>query len=165
MLSKDLIIKGTRDMAQPPSDVQTTLTFQRKLLEAPDLDAFLEDNADQMVTPRLCYTLAGLCREKGRTAGQVIRLADLARTYGHQIFNGTRRPSRDKLIQICFGLGLDVEEAQSLLKIAEKSPLYPKLLRDAAIMRCLHDGKTVLQIQELLDRLGLTLLGEGESHE
>jgi hypothetical protein len=58
-----------------------------------------------------------------------------------------------------------VEEAQSLLKIAEKSPLYPKLLRDAAIMRCLHDGKTVLQIQELLDRLGLTLLGEGESHE
>ena len=59
----------------------------------------------------------------------------------------------------------DVEEAQALLKMAEKSPLYPKLLRDAAIMRCLHEGKTVLQIQELLDRLGLTLLGEGESHE
>jgi hypothetical protein len=152
-------------MAQPPSEVQTTLTFQRRLLEASDFDAFLEDNAAQMVTPRLCYYLAGLCRDKGRTAGQVIRLADLARTYGHQIFNGTRKPSRDKLIQICFGLGLDVEEAQALLKMAEKSPLYPKLLRDAAIMRCLHEGKTVLQIQELLDRLGLTLLGEGESHE
>lgn len=152
-------------MAQPPSEVQTTLTFQRRLLEASDFDAFLEDNAAQMVTPRLCYYLAGLCRDKGRTAGQVIRLADLARTYGHQIFNGTRKPSRDKLIQICFGLGLDVEEAQALLKMAEKSPLYPKLLRDAAIMRCLHKGKTVLQIQELLDRLGLTLLGEGESHE
>jgi hypothetical protein len=152
-------------MAQPPSDAQTTLAFQRRLLEALDFDAFLEDNADQMVTPRLCYYLAGLCRDKGRTAGQVIRLADLARTYGHQIFNGTRRPSRDKLIQICFGLGLDVEEAQSLLKMAEKSPLYPRLLRDAAIMRCLHDGKTMLQIQELLYRLGLTLLGEGESHE
>lgn len=152
-------------MAQHPLELQTTLTFQRRLLEAPDFDTFLENNAAQMVTPRLCYYLAGLCRDKGRTAGQVIRLADLARTYGHQIFNGTRRPSRDKLIQICFGLGLDVEEAQSLLKMAEKSPLYPKLLRDAAIMRCLHDGKTVLQVQELLDRLGLTLLGEGESHE
>lgn len=78
-------------MAQPPSEVQTTLTFQRRLLEAPDFDAFLEDNAAQMVTPRLCYYLAGLCRDKGRTAGQVIRLADLARTYGHQIFNGTRK--------------------------------------------------------------------------
>jgi transcriptional regulator with XRE-family HTH domain len=108
--------------------------------------------------------LAELCREKA-ARGQVIRRADLARTYGHQIFNGTRRPSRDKLIQICFGLGLDVEEAQALLKKAEKSPLYPKLLRDAAVMRCLHDGKTVQQPQELLDRLGLTLLGEGESHE
>jgi hypothetical protein len=58
-----------------------------------------------------------------------------------------------------------VEGAQALLKVAEKSPLYSKLLRDAAIMRCLHDGKTVLQLQELLNRLGLTLLGEGESHE
>lgn len=152
-------------MAHPPSEIQTTLNFQRRLLEAPDFDAFLQDNATQMVTPQLCYFLARLCREKGLTAGQVIRLAGLARTYGHQIFNGTRRPSRDKLIQICFGLGLDVEGAQALLKVAEKSPLYPKLLRDAAIMRCLHDGKTVLQLQELLNRLGLTLLGEGESHE
>jgi len=152
-------------MAQPPPDGQTTLSFQQRLLEAPSFDAFLADKAAWMGTPRLCYTLAELCREKGRTAGQVIRRADLARTYGHQIFNGTRRPSRDKLIQICFGLGLDVEEAQALLKKAEKSPLYPKLLRDAAVMRCLHDGKTVQQAQELLDRLGLTLLGEGESHE
>jgi len=152
-------------MAHLSSEVQTTLAFQRRLLEAPDFDAFLEDNAAQMVTPRLCYYLAGLCQNKGRTAGQVIRQAGLARTYGHQIFNGTRRPSRDKLIQICFGLGLNVEEAQVLLKMAEKSPLYPKLLRDAAIMRCLHDGRTVLQIQELLERLGLTLLGEGEFHE
>ena len=152
-------------MAQLPSDDQTTLSFQRRLLESPDFDAFVQDNTALMVTPRLCYYLAELCREKGRTAGQVIRLAGLARTYGHQIFNGTRKPSRDKLIQICFGLGLKVEEAQSLLKIAEKSPLYPKLLRDAAIMRCLHEGKTKLQIQELLDRLGLTLLGEGDSHE
>jgi hypothetical protein len=152
-------------MAQPPSDVQTTLTFQRKLMEAPDFDAFLEDNATQMVTPRLCYYLAGLCRDKGCTAGQVIRQAELARTYGHQIFNGTRKPSRDKLLQICFGLRLDVEETQALLKMAEKSLLYPKILRDAAIMRCLHDGKTMPQVQALLDRLGLTLLGEGETHE
>ncbi len=38
-------------MAHPPSEVQTTLNFQRKLLEAPDFDAFLQDNATQMVTP------------------------------------------------------------------------------------------------------------------
>lgn len=85
--------------------------------------------------------------------------------HGHQIFNGTRRPSRDKLIQICFGLGLTVEAAQALLKTAEKSPLYPKLLRDAAIMRCLHDGKTLPQVQELLARLGLTLLDGGDRYD
>lgn len=152
-------------MAQPPEQPQTTRTLEQRLYEAPDFDAFLEGNAGQMTTPRLCYSLARLCRDKGLTAGQAIQRAGLHRTYGHQIFNGTRRPSRDKLIQISFGLGLDVEETQALLKMVEKSPLYPKLLRDAAIMRCLHDGKTVLQVQELLERLGLTLLDGGERHE
>ncbi|NLV57521.1 MAG: helix-turn-helix transcriptional regulator [Clostridiales bacterium] len=152
-------------MAKPPGQAQTTHTLQRRLFEAPDFDAFLQDNAAWMTTPRLCYYLAGLCREKGRTAGEVIRLAGLDRTYGYQLFNGTRKPSRDKLIQICFGLELSVVEAQALLKMGEKSPLYPKILRDAAIMRCLHDEKTLLQVQELLDRLGLTLLDGGERHE
>ncbi len=152
-------------MARAPSqETQTTHTLQRRLFEAPDFEAFVEDNGASLATPRLCHTLARLCRQKGCTAGQAIRLAGLDRTYGHQIFNGTRNPSRDKLIQLAFGLGLDVEETQALLKTAQKSPLYPRLLRDAAIMRCLHDGKTAPQTQELLDRLGLTPLGGGEKN-
>jgi hypothetical protein len=63
------------------------------------------------------------------------------------------QPLPDKLIQICFGLGLDVEEAQALLKKAEQSPLYPNFA-DAAVMRCLHDGKPCSS-PGTADRLGL----------
>ena len=84
---------------------------------------------------KLCYRLAELCRTHGLRPVEVIRRAGLDRTYGHQLFNGTRKPSRDKLMQLAFGLGLTVEETQSLLKEARKSLLYSKILRDAAIMR------------------------------
>ena len=58
---------------------------------------------------------------------QVIERSQIERTYGHQLFNGTRRPSRDKVLQLALGLGLSVDETQRLLRAAGKSPLYPRL--------------------------------------
>lgn len=90
---------------------------------------------------------------------RVIKAASIDRTYGHQIFNGTRRPSRDKLLQLAFGFGLKVEETQRLLRLAEKNPLYPKIKRDAAILHSLAEGKSLMETQELLQSLELTILG------
>ncbi|HPF86582.1 MAG TPA: helix-turn-helix transcriptional regulator [Candidatus Limiplasma sp.] len=140
----------------------STREIQRRLFAASNFDLFLEENADGMHTPKLCYHLTELCRSHALKPVEVIRRADLDRTYGHQLFNGTRKPSRDKLIQLAFGLGLTVEETQELLKTAQKSALYPKLLRDAAIMRCLYEGKTIDDAQTLLGRLGLTPIGGGD---
>jgi hypothetical protein len=147
-------------MAKPQNGrAHTTRTMQRMLFSAPDFETYARDNAPLLTTPRLCYYLCGLCRKLGSTPGQVIRRSGVDRTYGHQIFNGTRKPSRDKLLQLAFGFGLTVDGTQEMLKTAQKSPLYPLLLRDAAVMRCLHDGKTILEAQEMLNRMGLTLLG------
>ena len=85
--------------------------------------------------------------------------AQLDRVYGHQIFTGRYHPSRDKVIQLAFGFGLDEAEAQTLLKVARKPELYPKVERDAAILYCLHGGKTLIETQILLSELGLVLLG------
>jgi transcriptional regulator with XRE-family HTH domain len=150
-------------MAGSRSDAEnSTREMQRKLFAAPDFEGFLKENAGGMLTPKVCYRLAELCQTHGLRPVEVIRRADLDRTYGHQLFNGTRKPSRDKLLQLAFGLGLDVEETQDLLKIARKSLLYPKILRDAAIMRCLFEGKSIDDVQTLLGSLDLTPIGEGD---
>lgn len=141
---------------------ESTREIERRLFAAPDFGDFLEENGAGMLTPQICYHLSELCRTRGIKAVEVIRRADLERTYGHQLFNGTRRPSRDKLLQLAFGFGLSVEETQELLKVARKSLLYPKLLRDAAVMRCLYEHKSLGDVQELLSQLGLTLLGGEE---
>jgi transcriptional regulator with XRE-family HTH domain len=90
---------------------------------------------------------------------QVIRKAGIERSYGHQLFNGTRKPSRDKVIQLAFGLGLDLDETQKMLQLAQKSPLYPKIKRDAAIVYCLTHDKDIMETQTMLHSLDLTLLG------
>ena len=140
-------------------DEVSTGTLQRQLFRTHDLPAFFRQNQRAMEVPALTEYLRQLCEARGLVPERVIRAASIDRTYGHQIFNGTRRPSRDKVLQLAFGLGAEVEETQRLLRLADRSPLYPKLRRDAAILHCLHERKSLLETQELLQALGMTILG------
>jgi len=119
----------------------------------------MERNASDMEIPEFHGYITNLCRTTRQVPEQVIKRAGIERTYGHQLFNGTRKPSRDKVIQLAFGLMLDVDGAQKLLQIAQKSPLYPKIKRDAAILYCINSQKNILETQSVLHNLGLTLLG------
>ncbi len=141
-----------------------TSTLLRRLFKAPNLKTFAEGNADFLDLPAFHDYIRQLCAEAGVAPEQAIRQAGLDRTYGHQLFNGTRRPSRDKVIQLAFGFGLDVDGAQELLKRACKSALYPYILRDAAILRCLNERLSVIEAQAVLHELGLTLLGGDRTH-
>ncbi|HEX2979121.1 MAG TPA: hypothetical protein VHO48_02550 [Anaerolineaceae bacterium] len=149
-------------MAEQNQKAGRTSALLRKLFNTRNLEKFIERNAAVMEIPAFHAYISELCSDRGQVPEQVIKRAGIERTYGHQLFNGTRKPSRDKVIQLAFGLDLDLDGAQKLLKIAQKSPLYPKIKRDAAIIYCLQHGKDILDTQAVLHELGLTLLG-GES--
>ena len=136
-----------------------TSDFLRRLFKTSDLEGFLQRHENELDPPLFHIYISGICEANGLIPEQVIKRANIERTYGHQLFNGTRHPSRDKAIQLAFGLGLDVDAAQRLLQAAQFSPLYPKLKRDAAILYCLEHKLDVLELQSLLQALGLTLLG------
>lgn len=131
-----------------------------QLFKTASFSRFLEQNEAVMQMQKFHVSLCSLCEEKGLVREHIIKRAGIERTYGHQIFRGTREPSRDKVIQLAFGFPLTVEEAQKLLKIAGKSPLYPRLKRDAAIIFCLNRKDSMVEVQLLLNSLGLSLLGE-----
>ncbi|MDK2982066.1 MAG: hypothetical protein PWQ55_2413 [Chloroflexota bacterium] len=142
-----------------PSSIPTS-DFLRQLVKTSDLESFIERHGDEMDPPEFHVFISELCSASGQVPEHVILRADIERTYGHQLFNGTRNPSRDKVIQLAFGLGLDVDAAQKLLLVAQFSPLYPKLKRDAAILYCLEHELDIMEVQSLLQSLGLTLLGK-----
>ena len=124
-----------------------------------NIGSFIKNNSDNMETRRFADYLKDLCKEKNVVQEHIILRSDIDRTYGHQIFRGLHMPSRDKTIQIAFGFGLNVEETQVLLRFARHSALYPKFKRDAVIIFCLNRQKTVVETQNLLYELGLTILG------
>ena len=136
----------------------TTNTLLKKLVSGKSLQRVLDSEAETFSEIPLSEYLRRLCEERDLVPEQVIKKAQIDRTYGHQLFNGTRNPSRDKLIQLAMGFGLSLEETQTLLKKAGKSMLYPKLKRDAACIYGISHGMNVMELQELLLSVDVPLL-------
>lgn len=140
----------------------STSALMGKLFKSTNIKRFLDKNAFFMGALPFHEYIRQKCNEMGVVPEQVIKRSDIERTYGHQLFRGLRAPSRDKVIQLVFGFGLDVEDSQELLKIARKSILYPKIKRDAAILFCIKHGMDIFDTQTVLQELGIALLGEGD---
>ena len=103
--------------------------------------------------------LSDWCRDHQEVPEQIIRRANLEKSYGHQLFSGKRKPSRDTVIQLAFALHAYVAEAQEMLKITRKSLLYPRIKRDTVIIYCLHNHVSLVDTEIILHDLGLPILG------
>jgi len=137
---------------------KNTTRLLNELKNAKSFVGFADKNADAFSDESISDYLQRLCFERNVELAQVIRRSGIDRTYGYQLFNGRRTPSRDKLIQLGFGFPLVLSELQMLLRTAGKSQLYPRIRRDAAIIYGLNNNYTVTQMQELLEEQELPLL-------
>ena len=137
----------------------TTGNLLKRIFKTKSLSTYLKENEEHLHPEDFCTCLKELCRKKNLIAERVIEKGEIERTYGHQLFNGTRRPSRDKVLQLAFGLEATVEETQKMLRAAGKSALYPRLKRDAVILYCLKNRIPFLETQDILESYGLTIIG------
>lgn len=74
----------------------------------------------------------------------------MSEVYLHQVFSGHRTPSRSRLICLCYGLSVSMEQAQALLRQSGYAQLYPKNRRDAIILYGLHNGLPLCQVNDQL---------------
>ena len=103
-----------------------------------------------------------LLKQKGMRRADVARDSLLDRKYIYQIFDGTKTPSRDKLIAMAFGLQLSAEEAQTMLKVSKNRELYVRDRRDAIILFALQRNMSIFETNDLLYEYGYTVLGVPE---
>ena len=147
-------------VSEKTSEKVSTDSLLKKILRTKNLNSFLQRNEQYLRPEAFPEMLRSLCERRGLVPERVIQRAQIDRTYGHQLFNGTRRPSRDKVLQLAISIGLSLEETQQLLQAAGRSPLYPRLKRDAALIFCLKNGYDMMETQEILGKYEISLLGE-----
>ncbi|MCI8403775.1 MAG: helix-turn-helix transcriptional regulator [Clostridia bacterium] len=129
-----------------------------KILKNSSLDAYLAENGGEMAENPICYYLTAVLNEKGLKKSEVIKKSNVQTNYAYQIFSGLKIPSRDKLIALCFGMDVSLDEAQTLLKYTGFAPLYPRNKRDIVIVSALENGESVIRCNITLDELNLSPL-------
>jgi hypothetical protein len=88
--------------------------------------------------------------ERGLKKNIVVRRSRLNQTFAYQIMAGMRHPSRDKLVQLCFGMRLNEAEASELLERGGASALRPYDRRDVIIAFCLNRHLEISACDDLL---------------
>ena len=132
------------------------------LFKERSLERFLQRNESTYLITDFSGYISSWCREHHEVPEQVIRRANLEKSFGHQLFSGKRKPSRDTVIQLAFAMDADVAKTQEMLKIARKSLLYPRIKRDTVIIYCLHNRISLLDTEIILEDLDLPVLGGRE---
>ena len=132
-------------MAKKMSELKTEeLTAELKLTK--DIEDYLD--FDELAPVSLAEYINALVENKKTKLSIVARKAHL-----YKLSEGKRKsPTRNKALQICFGLGLDIDESNEFLKTAGVGILYPKLGRDSIIMFCLEKGWGIIECEELLEK-------------
>lgn len=128
----------------------STASVYEKLIHADSFGSFARENDENLFTQDLSQYLRQLLRRKKLRRADVVRDSALDKGYVYQIFDGEKMPSRDKLIALAFGLHLDEEETQRMLRVAGYSELYVKIPRDALILYSLRRGRNVMETDDAL---------------
>lgn len=137
---------------KPTTELLSELTSPTPLAE------YIADNRAVFLNGGLSESLLQIIREKNLKKSAVLKRAEINEIYGYQIFSGTRRPSRDKLISVCIGMFLSLDETQTILKSNGYPVLYPKIKRDSIIIKCISSEKSVFETNGVLFEYGQELL-------
>ena len=131
------------------------------------LDQYIKKYADSEDELSVSDYLTGIIFHKGLRKKAVISRSGVSENLGYKLLNGTKTTTdRDKIIGLCIGAGMTVEETNRALVMARLGPLYCRSARDAVLTVGLQCGiSSVIEMNELLGSRGFRLLNLHESRE
>ncbi len=131
---------------------KTTEVLINELKSTGNVDKFINENIEELNELSLSAYLRELLEKYDVDKSEVFRKAGMSdNTYGYELFrNDEKKASRDKLIRICIGFPLSIEETQRVLRCGKVRPLYPRDERDAYILFALNKGFTLEELNDLL---------------
>ena len=104
-----------------------------ELMSKPSFEEYLHANGTFFAENGVSNLLKQLYETKEFSKAELARRSGISEVYLHQVFAGRRNPSRDRLLCICVGLGVTLEETQRMLTQGGYAQLYPRTRRDAII--------------------------------
>lgn len=129
---------------------RNTDDMNTELMNTTDLQKFLAENTEHFSTRDFSRLLKEQIRKKDVNKADLAKASGMSDVYLHQLISGRRSPSRTRLLCICIGLKLTLDETQSLLFHAGMGQLYARNRWDAIIIYGIDHQMDLYTINDLL---------------
>ena len=129
---------------------KSTDDLKQALMDASDLDKFLQENDEKFNHQDVQVLLAAMFEKRNMNKSTLAKRAGMSNVYLYQVFSGRRNPSRNRMLCICLGMEATLEETQELLKRSGMGLLYPKDRRDAIIIYGLLHKHSLFEVNDKL---------------
>lgn len=134
---------------------KSTDELLKQLKTKSNIEEFFKENGSELIFDSLSEMIVFFMNQKGLKKADVVKRSMLG-NYAYSILNGNRKkPERDKLIMLCFGLRLTADEANRLLKMSSNGELYVRNPRDLVLIYALDRNQSVIEANNKLEELGL----------
>lgn len=129
---------------------KTTEQLLESLKTVKNINAYIDDNFDDINNMSFTDYLSICMENHSLTRSQVINGSNIQKNYGYQIFDGSKKPSRNKVLALCFSMALSIDESNRLLKLSDHAILYPRIRRDSIIIFALEQKENLINTNILL---------------
>lgn len=123
-----------------------------QIKETTDIEHFMEENEPNFIHETVPEYLDRLVAEKHLKVSEVADRSGQG-DYVYKVFQGSRKASRDILLAIAFGMSLDLEETQRLLRTAQAAQLDPRSRRDSVVIYGLCKKLRITDVCDILYEL------------
>lgn len=125
------------------------------------LDKTIEQIQGEQINITLGEYLKNIAKNRGLKPSDVMKKTGFHKSYFYALLKGTKdNPSRDVLIQLCFGLELNLDETQKFLKTFGTAMLYARNRRDSIIIHAIENRLSLTDCNINLDTYGQKILNE-----
>ena len=115
-----------------------------------DFESFITTNEETINLVSFSEHMEQYIKDNNFSKSEIIHNSLINRTYAYQVLQGTKRPSRDKVIALCLSCKMNLEEVIKCLTLSQNAVLYTKNKRDAIIIFAINRNLSVIQTNELL---------------
>ena len=134
-------------------NADTKMLFNQ-LLDTNDIKSFIQNNRKHLLSNHMLTFINQIIMKKDLATSTIVNNSGLSTPFTYQILSGQRKPKRDSLIQLAFGLTLTFPETQRLLQLALLGELYPKTKRDALIIYGTNKKLSIFELDDMLSEYG-----------
>lgn len=130
--------------------MKTTDELLKVLKGSQSIDLFIQENLDDLSDATFHEYLNKYLADCGITKSTVIDKSNIQKNYCYQIFDGSKKPSRNKVLALCIAMELSVPNTNRLLKLSDHSILYPRIKRDSIIQFAIEQKCNLIDTNILL---------------